>query len=338
MKKKRINKRDDIKEGFFSDIDYISPSYIDMSSPKFIEIDGLKYSGLIIVNYSRENNDLILKNLIETNINMNISVFYEKKNTIKTIKELTYCIGMTGADIKENSNKNREDLNLVRFTYNDAEYIREEMQINNEELYNLYIYIEIFSEEEKELEYLLNKIEGIIQSGGMQVRRAYFRQEQVFLSNMPLMENNEDLKVVGKRNVLSSGILSTYPFLSSSIFDKEGIFLGTNMNNNSLVFVDKYDREKYKNSNMCVFGTSGAGKSFYTKILILRSRILGIEQYVIDPEREYNKLCKELDGLLLKIGSTSKTYINVFDIREESLEENENRLFSNKGRKTNWIF
>lgn len=42
------------------------------------------------------------------------------------------------------------------------------------------------------------------------------------------------------------------------------------------------------------FGTSGAGKSFYTKLLILRYKLLGISQYIVDPEREYNSLCKEL--------------------------------------------
>ena len=164
----------------------------------------------------------------------------------------------------------------------------------------------------------------------MQSRRAYFRQEQALISTLPLMKNNEDVKIATRRNILSSGLLSTYPFISSSIFDKEGVFFGINMNNNSLVFIDKYDREKYKNSNMCVFGTSGAGKSFYTKLLILRNRILGIEQYVIDPEREYNKLCIELEGILIKIGATSKTYINVFDIREESLEENEKGYLETK--------
>ena len=144
------------------------------------------------------------------------------------------------------------------------------------------------------------------------------------------MKNSEYIKEVSRRNILTSGLLSTYPFISSSIFDKNGIFIGTNMNNNSPVFIDKYDREKYKNSNMCIFGTSGAGKSFYTKLLIIRNRIIGIEQYVIDPEREYQKLCNELKGVLLKIGPASKTYINIFDIRQESIEENEKGYLATK--------
>lgn len=72
------------------------------------------------------------------------------------------------------------------------------------------------------------------------------------------------------------------------------------------------------------------GKSFFTKLMILRYRLMGIEQYVIDPEREYFNICKELNGTLIKLGPTSNTYINIFDIREESLEENEKGYLANK--------
>ena len=144
------------------------------------------------------------------------------------------------------------------------------------------------------------------------------------------MENSPLLKEVSKRNVLTSGLMATYPFISSAIFDEQGIFVGTNIYNNSLVFIDRYNTEKYKNANMCIFGTSGAGKSFYTKLLILRYRLLGIEQYIIDPEREYNNLCNNLNGTLLKIGPGSDTYINVFDIREESIEDDEQGYLANK--------
>ncbi len=65
------------------------------------------------------------------------------------------------------------------------------------------------------------------------------------------------------------------------------------------------------------------GKSFFSKTIILRNRLINNEQYVIDPEREYNNLCMELDGLLIKIGPTSNTFINIFDIRENSIEEKE---------------
>ena len=305
------------------------PSYINLQNPKYIEIDNLFYSGLIVTNYYREQTDIILKTLIETNINMNITIFYERQDPYKTIKDLTYHIGSVGVELKE-SNQNRQDIDIAAFTYNDAKYIRKEIQVNNEDIYFLYIYIETYSESLKEMEYFLNKIEGITQSKGMQTRRANFREEELFISSLPLMQNHELIKKVARRNILTSGLLSTYPFISSTIFDSKGIFIGTNIYNNSLVFIDRYNTEKYKNANICIFGTSGAGKSFYTKLLILRYKLLGIKQYIIDPDREYNNLCKKIKGTEIKIGPTSKTYINVLEIRKESIEEGENGYLATK--------
>ena len=326
-----INKKEknEIKEGFFDEKDFISPSYINLNNPRFLEIDDYFYSGITIVNYYREYNDLILKSLIETSINMNISVFYEKKETSKVIKELTYNIGNVGVELKQ-SNESRQDIDIAAFTYNDAKYIRKELQINNEDMYFLYIYLTLFSTNKKELEYNLDKIEGILQSKGLQTRRTNFRQEQLFISCLPLMENKEELKIIGKRNILTSGLISTYPFISSSIVEEEGIYIGNNMYNNSLILIDRYNTNKYKNANMCIFGTSGAGKSFYTKLLILRNTLLGIEQYEIDPEREYNNIAQNLGGTIIKIGPTSENYINIFDIRKESIEENEHGYLATK--------
>ena len=301
---------------------YICPSYINNENPKYLEIDNMYYAGLMIVNYLRENEDLILKGIIDTDINMNISIFYEKQNKYKILKELTYNIGNVSADLKD-INNNRQDVDIAQYTYNDAKYIRKEMQINNQDIYYLYIYINVFAETIKELEFNLSKVEGILQGSGLQTRRANFRQEQIYKSSLPLMHNDKDLQLATRRNILTEGLVSTYPFISSSIFDEKGVYIGRNIHNNSMIFIDRYNTQKYKNPNMCVFGMSGAGKSFYIKLLILRYGIQEINQYVIDPDREYGNVCKALNGTLIKIGPTSNTYINVFDIREESIEKDE---------------
>lgn len=315
--------------GTFNVKDYLSPSYINLNNPKHIEIDGIYYSSLLIVNYIREQNDLIFQNIIDTDENIYISIYYEKQDTYKVIKDLTYNIGNVGVDL-EKIGKARQDYEIAAFTYNDAKYIRKQLQINNEEMFFIYTYITTFSRDKKELENKINKIEGMVRSKGMQAKRAYFRQEQAYKSNLPFMQNNKDIKEVTKRNILTDSIQATYPFLSSSIFDETGIFIGTNVYNNSLIFIDKYDRNKYKNSNMCIFGTSGSGKSFFTKLMILRNSLFGLEQYVIDPDREYGNLAKELNATIIKIGPSSESYINIFDIREESLEDDQKGYLSTK--------
>ena len=277
----------------------------------------------------REQNEILFKNLVETNEDIYFSIYYEKQDTYKVIKDLTYNIGNVKVDM-EKIGQARQDSEIAAYTYNDAKYIRKEMQINNEELYFIYTYITTFDKNKKELEKKLSRIEGLVRSQGMISKKAFFRQEQAYKTNLPLMINDIDIKKVTKRNILTSSIPATYPFISSSIFDETGIFIGTNIYNDSLVFIDKYDRNKYKNSNMCIFGTSGSGKSFFTKLMIIRSSLFDIEQYVIDPDREYTSIAEELKGTIIKIGPSSNTYVNILDIREESLEDNQKGYLSTK--------
>ena len=309
--------------------DELSPSYIDLSNPKYMEIEDKYCSSILVVDYYREQNDLIFKSLIDANININMSIFYEITDSNKIIKDLTYNIGNVSVDL-ENSNKNRQDIDIVEYTYDDAKYIRKQLQLENEDFYYLYTYITVYSDNLKELKNNIEKIEGILQSKGIKTKKSYFRQEQAYISTLPLMINNKDVKNATKKNILTSGLVATYPFISSSIFDEKGIFVGKNIYNNSLIFIDRYDENKYKNANMCVFGTSGAGKSYYTKLNILRYRLVGINQYIIDPEREYTNLANALDGTLLKLGPNSETYINIFDIRKESIESGEKGFLASK--------
>ena len=130
------------------------------------------YSGIIIVNYYREYTNLILRKILDLNINLNLSIFYEKQDPYKIIRKLTYNIANVGVDLKEENNK--QDSDIAAFTYNDAKYIRKEIQVNNEDIYFLYIYLNVFSEKTEEQEYLVNKIEGVLQSTRITNKKSKF--------------------------------------------------------------------------------------------------------------------------------------------------------------------
>ena len=306
-----------------------NPLYINLINPQYIEIDGMFFSSLLIINYNRIFQELIFKNILETNENILISIYIEKNNQYKIIKEIARNIGNTTVDL-EKINNSRIDIDIAKSSLEDAQYIRKEMQLNNQQLLYFYTYITTYSKNKEELKNQINKIEEILQNSGLKSKKSYFRQEQTILANLPLNKNNDDIKKAVKKNILTDGIRGTYPFITSTIYDEKGILYGTDINSNSLIIIDKFDREKYKNSNTCIFGSSGSGKSYFTKIQILRNYILNINQYIIDPEREYEKISKSLNGSLIKIGPASKTYINIFDIREDSLEENEEGYLATK--------
>lgn len=296
----------------------VCPKKIDSRNPRFIKFDDRYVSSLMIINYNKEMEETFLDRVLSLDVDLQLSIFYEKQNTSEIIKKLTYHIGNVGADIKT-SNDNQSDSDLMSTTYSDAKYIRKKLQIDGEECYYIYMYISIYANSIEELESNLQKLEGVVCGIGLKTRRATFRQMDVFDANMPILNNPKGIKEYSKRNVLTSGIISTYPFLSNELCDEMGILIGVNEVNKSMVKIDRFDTNEYKNANMCVVGTSGSGKSYFVKLMAMRNRYMNISQYIIDPEREYIKVCKKLGGSIINFDEGN--IVNVMDIRELSKEE-----------------
>ena len=310
-------------KGLLREKDKMAAGYICLNNPRYLEKDGKFYSGLFIIDYPRETEDLILSSLIKFNKDIRISMFFEKQDFYNTIKKLTYYIGNIGVNIKD-GNENREDIDLISFSYNDAKYIRKQMQINNEELYYIYLYIEVQGNDILEMENNVREIENLCIVKGLDVKQSFFRQEELFKINLPLMYQEKILKEISRRNILTEGLKSTYPFITSRMIDNNGILVGKAIDDNQLIILDKFNKQKYKNSNIAIFGTSGAGKSFFTKLMIFRNYMLNMDQLVIDPEREYVDICRNLNGDYIRFGPNSNNYINIFDIDEQYVEENDN--------------
>ena len=303
--------------------DNIYPTFVDTRDPKYMLIDNKYVASLFVINYNRETEGGFLDRLISSNISFEMSIFYDKRNSFETLKSLTSYIGNAGSNLKMSS-KNQIDIDLMNTSYENAKYIKKQIQVENDDIYFLNIYILTSADSLEELESNLQRIEGIAAGSGLATRRAIFRQELLFKCSLPILYNPNEIKNISKRNVLSSGIISTYPFLSNELCDDTGILIGVNALNNSIVMVDRFDSEKYKNANMCVIGASGSGKSYFLKLMIARNRLLNIEQYIIDPDREYIDICVELGGTYLNFGK--ENIINVMEIREIILDEDESFL------------
>ncbi len=302
--------------------DCILPDVLDFSNPSYLLMDNMYYSGIIVTNYAAKQNIGWILPLFNVDFDVNVSMFYEKLNSTKVIRELTYYIGDIGGAIKTVSG-NQQNIDVIKKSYEDAKYIRHQMQIEKEGLYNLCIYLWVFASNLEELKFNLSKLEGICYSIGLTTRKALFRQEQIFKAMLPICDNSKDLRESSARNVLTEGLISTYPFVSSEMYDIDGILIGENVQNGSLIVIDRFDSKKYKNPNMCVLGTSGAGKSFFVKLMLLRNRYLGISQFVIDPDGEYCKVCNKLKGIYIKLGNNNENYINIMEIRENAFSDDE---------------
>ncbi len=177
------------------------------------------------------------------------------------------------------------------------------------------MYFTVYAEDLKKLEATTKIIEN--QLGGKLVltKRADIQSEHAFNSTLPLAI--DELEV--QRNMNTSPLSTTFPFISSSLATDEGILYGLNRHNNSLII---FDRFKLPNANSCVFASSGAGKSYAVKLEILRQVMLGTDVLVIDPENEYKAITETVGGTYLNMSLNSEQRINPFDLPQPFEGEN----------------
>ena len=138
----------------------------------------------------------------------------------------------------------------------------------------------------------------LLLSQDMQVRSCHYREEQAYLSSLPFLSLDKKLYERSRRNVLSSSAAACYPYISYEMCDDNGVMLGVNRYNSSLVVLDLFDTATYKNANMVILGTSGAGKTFTMQLLALRMRRKGIPVFIIAPLKghEFRRACEKVGG------------------------------------------
>ncbi|MCP6720116.1 MAG: ATP-binding protein [Patescibacteria group bacterium] len=238
---------------------------------------------------------------------MDISIFVHPMDTALALRNLRKKVAQIEAEISEKQEKGVVRDPVLETAYQDVENLRDALQQAREKLFEVGIYITIYGSSVEDLRKLENRVESILESKLVYIKPSLFRHLEGFNSILPLGQDQ-----LGVHTPLNSGpVSSIFPFISPDLTSDKGILYGVNMHNNSLVIFDRFSLE---NANSVVFAKSGSGKSYATKLEILRSMMMGIDVIIIDPENEYQNLANAVGGSFFKISLTSPNHVNPFDI------------------------
>ena len=236
-----------------------------------------------------------------------ISIFIHPVDTALILRKLQRKVAEVQSQISI-----RQDKGLVRdpvldTAFQDLESLRDRLQQAQEKLFSFGIYVTVYGQTEEDLNKIESEIKSMLESRLVYAKSSLFQQKEGLDSVFPMA-----LDVLKVNNYLnSSPASSVFPFVSFDLTSNKGILYGINSHNNSLILFDRFSLENY---NSVMFAKAGAGKSYATKLEILRSLMFGTDVIVIDPEREYEYLAEAVDGRYFNISLTSKHHINPFDL------------------------
>lgn len=302
--------------------DVIAPSSFEVQS-SFIKI-GRRYARTYFVfGYPRTLFTGWLSPIINLDEIVDISLNIEPVESQVVLNNLKKKVGQLEASNTINQEKGKVRDPQLEAQINDAEELRDKLQVGEDRFFRFGLYLTVYGNDEKGLDDVGRKIESVLGSSLIYSKPATIQMEQGFNSTLPT--GTDQLKI--SRNMDTGAISTSFPFTTANLSRNEGIMYGINRANNGLVLFDRFSLE---NANMVVFAKSGAGKSFAIKLECLRSLMMGIEIIIIDPENEYQTLCDAVGGSFLHLSLASDTRINPFDIpRTIDAEEADNALRAN---------
>lgn len=284
----------------------------------YLCVDGLYYAYLLVPSdgYKARVPAGWLSLLVNAGDGIDLDVFLTRQPKDRMVRKLGQQLRINRSKIKETSDTNTDfdDLDgAIRSGY----FLKDGLS-NNEDFYYLNLLITVTAGSVDDLEWKVAEMKKLLLSQDMDVQTCSFCQEQAFLSSLPLVSLERQLYERSKRNVLTTGAASCYPFTSYEMCDDNGILLGVNKHNNSLIIVDIFDSRVYKNANIAILGTSGAGKTFTLQLMALRMRRKGIQVFIIAPLKghEFHRACSNIGGQFISISPASQNCINIMEIRK----------------------
>lgn len=298
--------KDIYKQGTLTLEDTIAPTALKIGSRE-LELGEKFVRVFYTIAYPRFLTDSWFAPVVNLDKILDASIFIHPLETEQALNTFRKKVAEVQSQINQRESRGLVRDPLLDTAYQDIEELRDKLQQAQEKLFDVGLYLALYGDTREEIDKTEGDIRSILDSKLVYTKPALFQQEQGFRSCLPL--GTDELLVNSKLD--SAPLSSFFPFVSFDLTSDRGILYGINRHNSSLILFDRFSLENY---NSVIFAKSGAGKSYTSKLEILRSLMFGTDVIVIDPEREYEQLAEATGGRSFHISLSSEHHINPFDL------------------------
>ena len=197
----------------------------------------------------------------------------------------------------------------------DVSRLRDDVQRGRERLFHSSLSITLHARDAAELKEVTHRTRAHFAATLGRLDTLPFRQRDGLVSALPLGLN----AISTWRTLDTSSLARVFPFSPPDLDTRSGTLYGIDMRSSSPVVYDPFDGT-HLNANTAVLARSGSGKSFATKLGVLRGLCRGVTAYVIDPEGEYADMARAAGGRVLSPGVPGQG-MNPFVIDRSDTEE-----------------
>lgn len=241
-------------------------------------------------------------------------------NSAELIEAISKAIGEYSSRLTQGGNA--LILQRTEQALEDAETLLKKIDLEQQNVFYMTVILFITAIDRETLDRRTRQVEASLAAAGMRGRTLLFRQEQGLKSVGPWMILEPEMQLSGGRNMPVETVAASFPFVSGGLNDASGIMLGRDQAG-GVVVIDIWQRGGDRtNSNWTILGKPGTGKSYTAKMLLLREYMQGAKIIIIDPEREYRAMCKQLGGTWINVAG-GQGRINPLQIRALPIDKDD---------------
>lgn len=293
--------------------DIIAPSAMQIT-PKSLNLGDKIARTFFVISYPRYLSDNWFSPIINLDKIFDVSIFVHPIDTAEILRTFQKKVAEVQSQISIRESKGLVRDPMLDTANRDLEELRDNLMQAQEKMFDVSLYITVYADSENDLFKIENEIKSILEAKLVYLKPALFQQYEGFKSSIPI---GSDVMAISQK-LNTEPLSSLFPFVSFDLTEDKGILYGVNRHNSSLILLDRFSLPNY---NSITFATSGAGKSYATKLEILRTLMFDTEVIVIDPEREYEYLAEAVGGRFFNISLSSDHHINPFDLPIPTGEE-----------------
>ena len=242
----------------------------------------------------------------DVKITMNFRIIQDKLKVLKSIDKSLVELEAQYSNPK-NTASQKTDLD---YKIESLKNLIEDLKIGTQELHDFQLYVMCDKDDVK-------KVLETFKNCGVYSTKLLFKQKMAYYDALPFLRGFNQKETI--YNITTAGLAGTFPFISTFFMDDEGIYMGSNEH---MIFFDLFKNLRVNraskltrtNANMAILGKSGGGKSYFCKKLLLNERLDNCKIFILDPEDEYRKLAKSVNGNWIDIGGVSSGMINPFHV------------------------
>lgn len=317
----------DIAISCLSTRDFIAPNYLKFEKDHLRIDDG--YARILYVKqYPTFLNDKLIKNILDTGIELAISLHakpYDTADALKKIKTVKSSVRREMIKSQKAAAKAGYGSDLAVGgkaieTSRETEKWTEELQDNDQKMFSGVMTVYLIADSLEELNNYTEQVQRSVRKNTVELDKCYLYQEEALNTILPIGVPFINVKRRFMRDMTTSNLATQVPFTNVDLRSSSprAVYYGQNQLSKNPITLDR--KKDLNTGSGAIFGISGSGKSVLAKggeIIPTLLRHTEDQIIIVDPEAEYTDIGREFNAEVITIAPGSPHHFNLLDLPDK---------------------